>query len=510
METLGNILSVQAKNRGASIACVFDKQRLTYGDLNAQAETFAHRLKKLGFNKGDRVAILLHNSTDYLVGYFGIQKLGAVAVLLNTYLTAKELAYILNDCSPKVLLTSSDFNKIVPHLLQEVPSLREIIFSDTEPVPDTTFPAEELTREAINPQDLAVIIYTSGTSGNPRGVMLSHYNLISNVKSGLAAFDVNARDRVLCFLPMFHAYTFTVCVLLPLYAGARIYIVEKVTQFDKVIKSLLFDRITAFVAVPTIYNILAQKKIPPIAMRLLALRFCISGAAPLAESVLHKFEKKFRLALLEGYGLSEASPYVSCNPLTGVRKPMSVGGPLLGIKAKVVDDNGGDLSVNQVGELLVQGPNVMMGYFNRPEDTQYAIRDGWLYTGDMARIDEDGYIFIVDRKKDLIIYHGMNIYPREIEEALYRHPKILEAAVIGLPNECDGEYPVAYVVLKEGEQATEHEVRAFLKEQLACFKIPRQVCFWESLPKTPTGKVMKRMLKEKVLEELKNEERATV
>ncbi len=506
METLGNILSHHAKERPRTVACVFDKKRLTYRELNEQATLFALRLRELGVNKGDRVAILLHNSMDYLICYFGIQKLGAVAVLLNTYLTAKELAYILNDCSPKVLLTSSGFNKVILHLLKEVPSLREILFTDTEHLPVAACPLEELSENTIDPRDLAVIIYTSGTSGNPRGVMLSHYNLISNVKSGLAAFDVTSKDRVLCFLPMFHAYTFTVCILLPLYAGARIYIVEKVTQFNKVIKSLIFDRITLFVAVPTIYNILAQKKIPPVAMRLLALRFCVSGAAPLAESVLHRFEKKFRLPLLEGYGLSEASPYVCINPLNGVRKPMSVGIPLPGIKARVIGEKGEDLPVNHVGELLVQGPNVMLGYFNRPEDTEKSIIGGWLYTGDMARIDEDGYIFVVDRKKDMIIVNGMNIYPREIEEVLYQHPKVLEAAVIGLPDELHGELPVAYIALKEGQQATEHEIRLYLKGQLASFKIPRQVYFRESLPKTPTGKVLKKKLKEEILTTLQEHE----
>jgi long-chain acyl-CoA synthetase len=331
--------------------------------------------------------------------------------------------------------------------------------------------------------------------------MLTHYNLISNAIDSALSIKVSAQDTFICILPLFHSFAATVCMNLPLSRGAKIVVMKAVRPFKRVIRAIRKNRVTIFVGIPSIYNILQGIKIPkifhsPLIRLFNPVKICISGAAALPVETFRGFEKKFRIPLLEGYGLTEASPVVTLNPLRGKRKAGSIGLALAkNIELKIIDERGTTLSPGQIGELLVKGPNVMAGYYKNKEASKETLKDGWLYTGDMAKFDQDNYVYIVGRKKEMVNVRGLNVYPREIEEVLYQNSKIKEAAVIGIPDEHKGEVPKAFVVLKEGEYATEHEIIQYLRERLAAYKIPKYVVFRESLPKNTTGKILKRLLK---------------
>ncbi len=348
--------------------------------------------------------------------------------------------------------------------------------------------------ERVDTNSPAVIIYTSGTTGRPKGAVLSLKNLASNVTACMKTIEVGTKDRVLLILPMFHTFTITVCIFLPLVAGAGIIILPSLKPFHQVIRNIVFSRVSIIVGIPQLYRIFSELNLPRFLSKFLAIRLCVSGAAALDEKTYYLFTRKFKIPLLEGYGLSEASPVVSMNPLKGIQKVGSVGLPLPGIEVKVVDDNEGELPLGKIGELIVRGPNIMQGYYNLPEQSAAALKNNWLFTGDMARIDEDGYIYIVDRKKDMIISHGMNIYPAEIEQVIMQHPKVKETAVIGRPDKHRGEIPVCFVVPREGEELTQKEIITLCKEKLANYKVPHQVEFREEFPHTPTGKILKRKL----------------
>ncbi|MBI4697704.1 MAG: AMP-binding protein, partial [Nitrospirae bacterium] len=291
------------------------------------------------------------------------------------------------------------------------------------------------------------------------------------------------KDKILLFLPLFHSFSFTVCVILPVYAGISIVLLASVKPFSKIINSIFIDRITLFVAIPTVYNILANRKMPVLFNYLLKfimnIRVCVSGAAALPAETLNKFEGRFKVPLLEGYGLTEASPVVAVNPVDGIRKPGSVGPALPGIEAAVVGEDGERLASGETGELIVRGQNIMKGYFNRPDETADTIKDGWLYTGDMARMDKDGYIFIVDRKKDLIIADGMNIYPREVEDVINKISAVEECAMVGIPDSRGSEVPVMFIKKRDHALLDEGEIRNTLKGRIASYKTPKRIIFVE-------------------------------
>ncbi len=485
--TLLELIHNTSQRYPSKTALIFDGKKLKYKEILTLIERFSSVILTLGITSGDRVALLLRNSSDYIISYFGILRIGAIAVPLNTMLAGEEVSYIIRDCGAKLVITSSDLSGIVSGIkdirVLDIAEMRGRALLEIPPP------------QAHDADDTAVIIYTSGTTGFPKGAMLTHSNLISNVIACREAIEVTDKDRVLLFLPMFHSFTFTVCVLVPLSVGARIIILPSVRPFSQLIKALLLERITIFVAVPAIYNILLKRRIPWILLKFFNLRLCVSGAAPLSEDILRRFEERFQIPLIEGYGLSEASPVVSVNPLKGVRKAGSVGLPLPGVSVRIVSDDGTELPAGEVGEIVVSGPNVMRGYGGNPQETEKTLRNGWLFTGDLGRIDNDGYLYIVDRKKDMIIVNGMNVYPREIEEVLLRHQKVSEVAVIGIPDKDTGEIPKAFVVLKDGQISTPKEIRDYCREHLAIFKVPKQVEFRDSLPKNPTGKILKRELK---------------
>ena len=493
--TLGERLKKISKRFPGKTALIFEGRRYRYRELDEKTDSFASGLKSIGVEMGDRVAILLPNRPEFAIAYFGTVKAGAAAVPINTFLAPPEIEFILADSGAKCLVCDISFAEKISGL-----KLGAKVVSVGGGIPGATafeslFKHNEKVSVAVTPDDPAAILYTSGTTGRPKGAVLTHKNLLSNADSAAGMFRVDSRDRMLLFLPMFHSFTFLVCLLLPLSIGARVYVLSSVKPFSRVIKAVLFGRASFFVAIPPVYNLLSYKRFPRFIFWLLRLRLCVSGAAPLSGEVLGRWAKNYPIPLLEGYGLTEAAPVVSCNPLDGERKAGSVGIPIPGVEVKVVDQEEAELPPGQVGELIVKGPNVMRGYWNNEAATRETIKGGWLFTGDLGYKDRDGYIFIVDRKKDLIIHKGLNIYPREVEEVIYQHPAVRQAAVVGIKEGGHGEIPKAFVSLNEGAELTERELKVFLKGRLAAYKIPRQVEILPELPMTPTGKVLKRALK---------------
>src|SRR5439155_8917852 len=340
---------------------------------------------------------------------------------------------------------------------------------------------------------LAVLIYTSGTTGRPKGAMLSHANLLHNVESCRIVLQTVEADRFAVLLPMFHSYMLTVGLLLPLLVGGSIVLIKSLHAPRSVLKEVFERQATVLPAIPQFYRSMVSAPIEPP----LPLRICISGAAPLPAQILKEFEAKFHIPLIEGYGLSEASPVVTKNPLDRTRKPGSIGLPIPNVEVSIQDDSGRLLGAKEVGEVCVRGGNVMAGYWNQPDETAKAIRNGWLLTGDIGYRDEEGYYYITDRKKEMLLVNGINVYPREIEEILYHFPGDKEAAVIGRPDPRKGEHPVAFVAANDGAVLEEQAIQLFLRRKLADYKVPRKVVMLPFLPRTATGKILKTDLRDR-------------
>lgn len=489
--------------RSASIfpdsnAYIYGDQSVTYKELNEQVDRFAAGLYAQGIGKGDGVALLLGNCPEFVIAYYGVLRLGAFAVPINPLFTPGEISYILDNSQVKAVIAHISVEPKLSGIEGQLENLKFVIYTEAkdqeriwENSLDTGKHAFEST--SIDPEDLAVILYTSGTTGKPKGAMLSHRNLASNADSVSKWLEMHKEDRVVAVLPMFHVFCMTVCLNAPIACGAAVLIVPRFSPLD-VVGIIREKKGTLFAGVPTMYNFIYQLP-EATAEDFSSIRLCISGGASIPVEMLQKFENKFNVFILEGYGLSETAPVVSFNPLKGTRKPGSIGLNIPGVKSKVVNNLGKELPRGEVGELVVQGPNVMKGYLGMSEATSAVFNDGWFYTGDLARMDEEGYIYIVDRKKDLIIVGGYNVYPREVEEVLYQHPAIVEAAVIGVPDEEYGESVKAYVVVKDEQITTDHIIR-FCQAKLVKYRIPRYVEFLQELPKNSTGKILRRELRQ--------------
>ncbi len=462
-------------------ALIYGKQELTYKMLNEHIGKFQAYLLKQGVKAGDNVGLYYKNSPEFIYAYFAVIGLGAVVVPFNRMLTGAEVEYIASDASMKHIITMKTLELpdaytqiIVPECIDEIMELER-----AKPV--------DLDRHE---DDVTTIIYTSGTTGQPKGAMLTHRNLISNAQSVVDHFDMNAKDKSLCVLPMFHSFAWTVCVLAPLKSASSVVIVENFMPKD-VIRTIEDKQVTMVSGVPTMYTYyLALGE----AKNFESVRAFISGGASLPVEILENFQKKMQKRIFEGYGLSEASPVVTINPLSRV-KAGSIGTPLPNIEIKVLKDDGTLAAPGERGELLVKGPNVMKGYINLPEVTEKTIQNNWLHTGDVAFIDEDGYASIVDRIKDIVIVNGLNVYPREIEEMLYQYPGVKEASVIGVPDKKRGEVTIAYIAVEDGIEIEIQALKANLKERLASFKLPKKIFVIDELPKNATGKIMKKTLR---------------
>ncbi len=492
-----------AKTRGGKKAIFVDKQAISYSLLLKRSDALAGFLSELGVKKGDRVALFLSNSAEFVYAVFAISKIGGVIVPVNTFLKSHELSYILQDCNAKALLASNAYEKIV--LDSNANEICSFVLWDTKisnrlksefEFNDIYAKPYSVESDTSSLDENAVIFYTSGTTGKPKGAMLSNKNILSNADSGRDSIDVTHKDRCIIFLPMFHSFTFSIGLMLPLYAGASIVIIRSIRPFSNIFKQTLIKRVTIFFGVPDVYSALAKAKLPWYFMIFNRIRAFISGASALSPKTLDAISKKFKRAtLLEGYGLSEASP-AACINTYKKQKAGSVGVALRGYEVKIVDERMNELDRGEIGEIILKGDNVMMGYLNHPDATQQSIVGGWLLTGDMGYMDEEDFIFIVDRKKDLIISKGINIYPREIEVVIDRYDGVKVSAVVGIADEQSGEIPVAYLELEDGcEQIDESSLKRYLRENLANYKIPKQFHIIKELPKNATGKVLKRELK---------------
>ena len=503
-----DMLSAAVEASPNKVVIFIEERKVTYKAFLHKVDAFARFLEITGVGVGDRVALIAPNSEEFVIAVYAATKIGAVVVPINNMQKANEYEYILNDSEAKLLITSKLYMKEVQGL-RETTKVEKIVWVDEAPQTDShnivfdevleTHRHGEESKGLCKLDDMAIIFYTSGTTGNPKGAMMSYRNLFHNMITGSERFDVTPKDRFIVYLPMFHAFTFTVMLMIPFYNKSSFVIIPKLLPFSNIIKQTLLKRVTVFLGVPDIYNALIKAKLPWYFMWFNKIRVFISGASALSEDTLNKFNEKFKRAtMLEGYGLSECSPVVSVNPMD-VQKPMSIGPALRGCEIKIVDDEMIEVPLGQVGELIVKGDNVMMGYLNRSEATEETIVNGWLRTGDLGKMDSDGYIYIVDRMKDLIISKGINIYPRQIEEELMKLDYVKQGAVIGVKDPNSGEVPVAYVELEDEvdiEAVTPNKIKKDLKTVLANFKVPKSVVIVDELPKTATGKVLKRKIKE--------------
>jgi long-chain acyl-CoA synthetase len=490
-DNLATILSETAERLPDQTAFKLDDVELSYSMLDEGSARVAALLKSKGLEPGDRVGLMMPNVPYFPAIYFGILRAGGVVVPMNVLLKAREVGFYLDDPGAKLLFAWDDFGEAAEAGAEKAgadvvlvkPGDFEKLLAEQEPDRDLADRSGE---------DTAVILYTSGTTGKPKGAELTHSNLYKNSKGVSQKLGEMSEDDVLLgALPLFHSFGQTCTMNSAVSVGATVTMLPRFDP-DKALAIIDRDGVTIFQGVPTMYNAMLHSDSCDSA-DCSTLRMCMSGGAAMPAELMRAFEEKFDCIILEGYGLSETSPVASFNHPDRERKPGSIGTPIEGVDMQVWDDDGNEVPQGEVGEIVIRGHNLMKGYWNREDATKEAITDdGWFRTGDMAKMDEDGYFFIVDRKKDLIIRGGYNIYPREIEEVLYEHPAIQEAAVVGVPHDELGEEVGAAVVLKEGESIEADELKSYVKDQVAAYKYPRKVWFVDELPKGPTGKILKR------------------
>jgi len=477
-----------------SIAIKFKRNNITYEQLDKTVNQYSGLLLMLGVKDGERVLLSCPNSPEFIFSYLSVVKNAGIIVPINLQLTIEEIAYFIKDSEANFMIIHPAIVQKMNHTkesIQEFLGIKVIVLDEEfkRTISEISF---EVFAEFSDENAVSTFLYTSGTTGRQKAAMLTHKNLVINAEQSRLAFHGTATDNYMCVLPMFHVFAFTTCVLNSLLSGATVTILEKF-QPKEVIWSLLNDDITVFMGVPTMYILLLEACKNNVTFS--KLRLAVSGGAALPVEVLRQAQDILKLPVVEGYGLTEASPVVSFNPLDGIKKEGSIGLPVAFVECKIVDENDIELAVGDVGELVVQGENVMLGYFKQEKETIETLKNGWLHTGDLAKKDEDGYIFIVDRKKDMVIAGGLNVYPREVEEVIYQYSKVKETAVVGIDDKLRGEYVKAFIVLKDGEECTSKEILRYLKEHIAGYKLPREIEFISVLPKNSSGKILKRMLK---------------
>ena len=479
----------------------FMGNKTDFQTLDKLSQNVAAELQAAGIQQGDRIALYCVNSDAFAIAYLAIIKAGATVIPINLLLTPTEISYILNDSGAKAVIYHEAFSQSVSAFRNEVASLNHLVCIGSNPSNDTDANYSELVNsdKTLNPptfdaaNDLAAILYTSGTTGKPKGAMLTHKNLVSNTQMVLQACKLHPGvDAFLTTLPMFHAFAATVCMLTPMLHGLTTIPIPKFEP-DLLANTIEEGQATILPAVPSMYNVMLNMNDEQVA-KFKSLRYCISGGAAMPEQVMKKFEEKFNLPVYEGYGPTECSPVTNVNPIDGQRKILSVGLPLPGVDMQIMDESGKVLANEEIGEICVKGPNVMKGYWNRPEETKASFHGEWFRTGDLGKCDDEGYYYIVDRIKDMIIVNGMNVYPRIVEEVLYQHPDIQECAVVGLNDELHGEIVAAFVVSNNPEFSSA-DLRKFCSDKLGRYQIPRKMFLLDSLPKNAAGKILKRELK---------------
>lgn len=471
-----------------------DGRRYTYAEFDAAVNRTARMLTALGIKKGDVISLLMPNSAEYIIAYFACFKLGALAGPVNSLLKSEETAYVLANSEARALLVGSEFLSRVESVRGELPDLRHVIVFDDEATATASFTEGQRQDVSISKTDEAIIIYTSGTTGKPKGCLLTHGNLIANARQIAGWLGFTEQDRLLTVMPLFHMNAVSVTTMTPLYAGGSTVVSPRfsASRFWQIVSDY---EVTSFGSVATMLSMLLSTYTGgvPAGLKTDQLRFAMCGSAPVPAEVLRKFEETFNCLVIEGYGLSESTCRSTFNPPDARRRPGSCGMPI-GNEMRVVDEEDREVADGELGEIVLRGENILKGYYKNQEATAQAFRNGWFHTNDIGYRDSDGFFYIVDRKSDMIIRGGENIYPREIDEVLYKHPAVAAAATIGVPDPLYGEEVAAFVVLKEGAQATEEDIIAFCREHLADFKCPKSVHFVPDIPKGPTGKLLKREL----------------
>jgi len=501
MQPIGAMLEHTAREHPENMAIVFKDEALAYNKLNEAVNRLANGLKNLGVKKGDRVMVQLTNGPEIIMAHYAIIKAGAIAVPLNVMYVAHEIRYIGRDTGAGTVILEGGFLKQFEEIRSDLTELNSVIALG-DGVPDSAHRFKDLisgpTRlpesADVTLDDIVSIIYTSGTTGRPKGATQTHRSILANVASLCRLNQFGPDDRLLCALPLFNNFALNVVMMSALYLGTTLIVTDRFDA-EKVLSHMTRHQATYFAGTPTMFVYLLQAY-DATRHDLSALRVVNSGGAHCPVALLKKVEETFKVVHMDGYGQTEGCGFTTLNPLDGLRKPESVGRPVANVEVKIVDDNDRELPVNEVGEIVEKGDVFSThGYWQQPEINKEVYRNGWFHSGDLGYLDSDGYLYVVDRKQDLIITGGANIYPVEIEEVLYTHPAVALAAVIGIPDEVKGELAKAYIVLKEGMTATEKDIINFVRGKIAKFKAPRMVEFIDALPQGPTGKILKRELR---------------
>ena len=486
---------------GNKTAIIMGERKLSYAQLDTDSDKVANKLLQLGLKRGDRVALLISNIPEFAVIYFGIVKIGATAVPLDTRYTITELTSLFGNAQPRMLMAESGYiEPLIPHLPQ-FKSIERVIDVSSKLTQFLTYQeimatgsTQEVTVE-VTPQDVAHITYTSGSTGHPKGVVLTHHSLIAHAATTVEGFELTDRDIMVMFaLPMYHAFGLVIILLSSVFIGETVVIVPGLS-IDNLLSTIEKEKVTVFMGVPYTF-VLAVNEVEQRELKydVSSLRLCIAGGSALAAETARRFKQCYQRDIAQIWGLTEAVAQNTVQPLDGSGKLCSCGWPMSGWKLKIVDDAGRELPPNQPGLVLVGGP-FMPGYFNNPEATAQIIKDGWLDTGDIGRIDEDGEFFMLARKKEIIIVKGQNVVPLDIEEVLYTHPAVAEAAVVGVDDELRGEKIRAVVSLKPGANVTERELKDYCRKYMATFKVPKEIIIMSNLPRTATGKIRKAELR---------------
>ncbi len=486
---LAGILTASAERDPDHVAIKLDDIELSYAALDGASAHIAGLLAAHGFQRGDRVGIMLPNVPYFPVCYYGVLRAGGIVVPMNVLLKKREVAYYLSDSGATLLFAWHGFAEDA-QAGAEQPGAECLMVTPGEFERQVGAATPDTAVADTADDDTAVLLYTSGTTGQPKGAELTHANLTLNARGSAELFDLGSEGILLGALPLFHSFGQTCGMNATISSGGTLTLLPRFEP-GKALEIIQRDEVNAFQGVPTMYGAMLHHPDRE-SYDVSSVQLCSSGGSAMPVELLRAFEEAFGCKILEGYGLSESSPVASFNHRDRERKPGSIGTPIRNVEMKVVDDGGAEVPQGEVGEIVIRGYNVMKGYWGRAEATAETIIDGWLHTGDMGRVDEDGYFYVVDRKKELIIRGGYNVYPREIEEVLYEHPAVREAAVLGVPHDEYGEEVGAAVALKDGAAATPDELRDFVKDQVAAYKYPRLVWLVDDLPKGPTGKILKR------------------
>ncbi len=528
-KTISDFLSDTAERFPQKTAVIFFGKKINYKELHNLTIKFANALVNMGVKKGDRVAIMLPNCPHEVIAYYAVLKIGAIVVQFNPLYTERETEYQLNDSDSEIIIILDVLYKNLKNIINKTP-IKNIILcsiSDFLPFPKNIIyrfkernetgvilkehkvlhyifsklikksPAK-LVNINISPDDIALLQYTGGTTGIPKGAILTHGNLAANTiqcRHWFSKAEVG-KETFLSVLPFFHIFGMTSSMNLPVYLASSMILLPRFNPLD-VLKAIERYRASIFIGVPAMFSAINGELRHEKKYNLSSMKFCVSGAAPLPHDMAVRFETLTDVKVIEGYGLTEASPVTHCNPIYGERKFGSIGLPLPDTECCIVDlITGAELQTGEIGEIAIKGPQIMKGYWNNEKETDMVLKNGWLFTGDIGRMDEDGYFYIVDRKKEMIISGGYNIYPREIEEILNKHPKVKESAVIGIPYKSIGDIPKAFIVLKDGESADEDEIISYCKSNLIKYKVPKIIEFRKELPKSLIGKILKKVLVE--------------